>query len=401
MDTSTSQNSVSDQDHGPEQGPRRVGVRLDTHFAAPERDEGAVLKRAVSIARANPVTDVLLRTYGSILAILNRHRQIVVVNHVLLESLGVEDPDKLLGLRPGEALGCVHAWDNEAGCGTGPVCSTCGAALAILSSQTDQKTAQRECYITTRRNRRQVNLEFLARAVPVQWDAEPFTLLMLQDISDRKRKEALERSFFHDALNTATALKGMAELQYRPGSLSQEMLRGASGLISQLVSEMEFHRDLGLMQRGEYYVTYHPVTAAEALSDVRKRFAGHRLLAQREMRIDPPVSSPPVRTSGVLLARVLDNMVLNALEATPPGGQIRLWSSARPGRIDLKVWNAQHIEPKVAGRIFECHYSTTGEHGRGFGTYSMKLLTETYLNGQVSFVTSPRRGTIFRLRLPL
>jgi hypothetical protein len=144
MDNSTDRNVLSQQDRGQGQRAGREPVPLHTHFAPPERDQGPVLKRAASIARANPVTDVLLRTYGSILAILNRHRQIVVVNHVLLESLGVEDPDKLLGLRPGEALGCVHAWDNEAGCGTGPVCSTCGAALAILSSQTENETAERD-----------------------------------------------------------------------------------------------------------------------------------------------------------------------------------------------------------------------------------------------------------------
>jgi hypothetical protein len=53
----------------------------------------------------------------------------------------------------------------------------------------------------------------------------------------------------------------------------------------------------------------------------------------------------------------------------------------------------------VALRIFEGQYTTKPGPGRGLGTYSMKLLAENYLDATVGFVTSPTRGTIFRLRI--
>jgi sensor histidine kinase regulating citrate/malate metabolism len=50
--------------------------------------------------------------------------------------------------------------------------------------------------------------------------------------------------------------------------------------------------------------------------------------------------------------------------------------------------------------IFQRSFSTKG-FGRGLGTYSIRLLTERYLKGSVSFTSSALSGTIFRVRYPL
>ena len=51
---------------------------------------------------------------------------------------------ELLGKRPGEALGCVHASECSTGCGTTEFCSECGAVRAILASLGGRKDCQ-EC----------------------------------------------------------------------------------------------------------------------------------------------------------------------------------------------------------------------------------------------------------------
>ena len=48
--------------------------------------------------------------------------------------------------------------------------------------------------------------------VPFEYDGELFTICALQDISHEKRRLALERTFFHDVLNTAGGLRGYTEL---------------------------------------------------------------------------------------------------------------------------------------------------------------------------------------------
>jgi len=52
----------------------------------------------------------------------------------------------LYGFRPGEILNCIHAGENEAGCGTTEFCRECGATKAILNSQKNGANEQ-ECRI--------------------------------------------------------------------------------------------------------------------------------------------------------------------------------------------------------------------------------------------------------------
>ncbi len=50
--------------------------------------------------------------------------------------------------------------------------------------------------------------------------------------------------------------------------------------------------------------------------------------------------------------------------------------------------------------MFQRSFTTKGE-GRGLGTYSMKLLSERYLNGRVEFTSSPEHGTTFTAVYPV
>jgi signal transduction histidine kinase len=50
-------------------------------------------------------------------------------------------------------------------------------------------------------------------------------------------------------------------------------------------------------------------------------------------------------------------------------------------------------------QVFQRFFSTKGA-GRGLGTYSIRLLTERYLKGNVSFTSSPEEGTTFRVCYP-
>jgi sensor histidine kinase regulating citrate/malate metabolism len=54
----------------------------------------------------------------------------------------------------------------------------------------------------------------------------------------------------------------------------------------------------------------------------------------------------------------------------------------------------------VKSRIFQRSFSTKGQ-GRGIGIYSMRLITEQYLHGSVSFTSEKGAGTEFVVRLPV
>ena len=117
---------------------------METYFAEAERASEKELVAEIVTVNNSPVMTGLLHLISGLLLILNVHRQIVSLNSSLLKMLGIEDTSEALGLRPGEALQCIHAHEEPAGCGTTKYCSTCGAAIAIVASLSQDKPAERD-----------------------------------------------------------------------------------------------------------------------------------------------------------------------------------------------------------------------------------------------------------------
>lgn len=60
-----------------------------------------------------------------------------------------------------------------------------------------------------------------------------------------------------------------------------------------------------------------------------------------------------------------------------------------------------HVMPStVQNQVFQRSFSTKGA-GRGLGTFSIRLLTENYLGGEVGFTSTAGSGTVFRAAYPL
>ena len=106
------------------------------------------------------------------------------------------------------------------------------------------------------------------------------------------------------------------------------------------------------------------------------------------------------QTDPVLLSRVLVNMVKNALEAPNTMPVVTLGCTAKNNHIDFYVHNNAYIAEDAAKYIFQPMCSTKGNN-RGFGTYSIRLIGENYLNGKVWFESLPETGTTFMIQLPI
>ena len=136
------------------------------------------------------------------------------------------------------------------------------------------------------------------------------------------------------------------------------------------------------------------------IAETERYFSRHGAAEERKLTITAVESSVSLTTNRSLLFRVLVNMVTNALEATGRGGEVKVGVEVEVGTVAFRVWNRAAIPSDLARRIFQPHFSTKRGEGRGFGTYSMKLLGETLLGGTVTFTTSEAKGTEFRLILP-
>jgi signal transduction histidine kinase len=111
--------------------------------------------------------------------------------------------------------------------------------------------------------------------------------------------------------------------------------------------------------------------------------------------------SPDVsfRSDRAIVSRVLGNLLKNAVEASQAGEMVSLGCAPADGGVEFQVHNRGVIPPDVAAQLFQRSFSTKGS-GRGLGTYSVKLLTERYLQGHASVVSTEQGGTTFRVWYP-
>ena len=65
----------------------------------------------------------------------------------------------------------------------------------------------------------------------------------------------------------------------------------------------------------------------------------------------------------------------------------------------FSVHNQNAMPRNVQVQLFQRSFSTKEGNGRGLGTYSVKLLTEQYLHGEVAFTSSEDNGTTFTITL--
>ncbi|MFW5860511.1 MAG: sensor histidine kinase [Planctomycetota bacterium] len=371
-------------------------------FAPHPRAGSDTIRDVVARITGSPVVDGVLQVVNGVVAVLNESRQILAVNHHMLEMLGIEQVEALVGLRPGEAIGCVHAGDGPDGCGTTAYCRTCGAAMAMAVSLADDCPVELRCVATVWRGGRQRDLVLGVRAVPVRIAQTRLIVLCLIDTTVDVRRSELERMFLHDINNLLQGMVGTAdliELQAADDGETLRLTRQLGDLARRMASEIHQQRVLLTTEYGDHRPAMQALAVERIVADLQKTVEHHSAARQRELAVDEPAAGLTVSGDPGLVHRVLLNMAVNACEETPPGGRVRIWVEATDDEVIIAVHNPGEIDPDIALRVFERHFSTKEEVGRGLGTYAMKLFGEQLLGGRVWFGTGPA-GTTFRFALP-
>jgi len=376
---------------------------LMTRFAPAEVASSAVLAEQRRAVLLEELADPLIQAMPGYVMLVNEQRQIVAFNRNVLRLAGADDGAAVVGRRLGEAINCTHAGDFLGGCGTGEHCSVCGAVLALLDSQKSGGQVVRECLVTVQGND-ELALDMQATATPILIHGQKLTVLVLQDISNEKRREVLERLFFHDIINTAGGIHGLASLLAEREDMSEhlhaEYVNWLVALSGNLLDEIQGQRNLLEAEQGEFVPEYSPVGIRTLLVEITQLFNHHDKTPGRLVVLkDGPDFI--ATTDASIMRRIIGNMTLNALEATPAGGVVTLSADSDGSRATIEVHNSGVIPPGVQLQMFKRSFSTKSLSGRGIGTYSMKLFGERYLKGKVSFRSNQDEGTIFSFSLPL
>ena len=371
---------------------------MNSYYATTYLGSGEELEAGIAIIINNPVVRSLLHSISGLLAILDENRRVLALNDSFMEELGVEYPSEIIGLKLGEVMYCKHAHEEPGGCGTTKYCSTCGAAIAIVTTLVEDKAVDRICALSAYRNGAPVEISLLVRANPIRVDGKKFIMLFLQDITLEQQRASLERTFFHDINNMLTGLLGASQLlamQNKESRLAEIVYESAL----HLTNEVAIQKCLFQSEHCDYQLTRKETTTESLLNDLRNVYLEHSATFNKNLSISGTFPSLTIRTDRSLALRVMCNMLTNALEATDDNGTVKAWLEENVDALVFCVWNNKSMPDGVRHRIFQRNFSTKNGDGRGIGTYSMKLLGEKLLGGKVSFTSSDEEGTVFRFAL--
>ena len=369
-------------------------------FAPAARTDPAQLAVEVAHFQGQQLLQEFFAAVPEMFVVLNEQREIVFANRALLDALHCQTIDDVAGQRLGEALSCSHAFDESDShigvCGTTEFCRECGAVQAMLHALGGKPDVQ-ECRITLADGGA---LDLRVTARPLEQDGHHYVLFAVVDISHEKRRRALERIFFHDILNTAGGLLGVAEL-LRTGSTAEvaDFKDTVALLANSLVDEIRAQQILLSAERGELKLQLERIQSLTLLVDIRNTYMNHEVCIGRLVEVDPSSDLVVFVSDARLVRRVLGSMVKNALQGCRPGETATLSCYSTAAGVEFAVHNPGFMPRKVQLQVFQRSFTSRGD-GRGLGTYSMKLLTEQYLQGTVTFESTPEYGTIFRVHYP-
>lgn len=369
---------------------------LQTQYAPAGRADSRTILKAHRKVMDSPLIARLFDAVDTLVFVVNAFRQVVLVNQRVREMLGVADASPLLGLRPGETVGCENAYRCEGGCGTSAYCMSCGGVNSMLSA-IEGRTAAGECRIVTVEGDA---YEMRVRATPLVIDGETFVILSAMDVSHQKRREALERIFFHDVMNTVSGLRMLGEqLRKRSDSEGDEVCEGICRGMDLLMAEMAGHRALAAAESGDLALQIRKLRSEEVIDEVLRVATGFRAATGCKLHKGPESEDVALSSDRAVVSRILGNLVKNAVEASGRGDTVTVTSVADEGGVRFDVHNPGLMEPDVQRQVFVRSFSTKGDR-RGLGTYSVRLLTERYLKGRVGFRSGREVGTIFSVWLP-
>ncbi len=370
-----------------------------TYFAPPERADANDLARMNMVLASDEGLCAIINAMPEFVMIVGPTRQVLLANRAMAEFALSQGCDDYIGMRPGEVLDCRHALEAVHGCGTGEACRSCGAVETILAALAGNN-ASHECRVMRDTPRGFEALDLKVWGTAFRWQGMELAIVVAVDISNEKRRKVLERLFFHDILNTASAIDGLARVLLEELMPIDEVKENLLMMAKKLVGEIRSQRELLAAENDEFSVRPKPINSHLLLESVKSCYDNALLGRERNIIIARDSTSTIFYSDEPIMSRVLGNLLKNALEATPEDGTVTIGCSTARNNIAFWCNNQEVIPRETQLQIFHRSFSTKGE-GRGIGLYSVKLMTERYLKGKVNYNSDDASGTTFTVTYPL
>jgi signal transduction histidine kinase len=144
-----------------------------------------------------------------------------------------------------------------------------------------------------------------------------------------------------------------------------------------------------------------PIDLVPVLRDMQKMLSSalgrrHRL----DVRL-PEIGGVTINGSVPRIQQALLNLAVNARDAMPRGGSIRITLSVKGDEAVLSVQDGgMGMSEAVRSQLFKPFFTTKGRQGTGLGLLVVQSVAEEH-HGQISIESEPERGSTFHLHLPL
>jgi two-component system, NtrC family, sensor histidine kinase HydH len=207
----------------------------------------------------------------------------------------------------------------------------------------------------------------------------------------------------HDLKNPLAALKGAAQL------LCADLAQATAGVDRVAFAHLMLEQIDRLNRLVDVYARLAQVEPEREPLDLNE--LARTVLALQSFAIDPITVQTELddglpRCSGdrEMLARVLENLVRNAIEAMPEGGTVTvrtMHSGTGPARsVAFSVQDTgSGMDARTRERAFD-DFFTTKPHGSGLGLAFARRVVEAH-QGEMSLESEQGRGTVVRVRLPV
>jgi PAS domain S-box-containing protein len=152
-------------------------------------------------------------------------------------------------------------------------------------------------------------------------------------------------------------------------------------------------------------LTFAPLAIKSLISDIHTQV--HHLLAEKNltMSLDLSDSLPPIMGNETELNRAFANLIVNAINYTPPGGSIDVHTYQEDARVYVAIHDTgMGIARDELPRIFDRFYRVDGarntdQGGTGLGLAIVKRIVELH-SGQIQVDSEPGSGSTFCINLP-
>ena len=415
----------------------------------PGRGEGCIVERATAERRpvtteytpealgrtllvtAEPIVEASGRV-GTVCTVrdLSELRQIEAVarqqqsllEHVLesaRENIAATDPDgRLLWINSAGAAMCGYAKE-----------SLIGRHFSDLIEESERGAAEERFRRTLAGEPQTVELRLLRADGEIRYtvtDSTPLVtdgrttgvLTITRDVTEQRleRERAaqadklrglgqLASGVAHDFNNALAAILGRAQLLRRSAEGDERLTRGLDIILTAAEDAAATVRRIRSFARqlpGEGLAEV-PVVGLlrDAVEITRTRWENDA--RARGLRYEVTVEGDEslyTRGNASELREVFVNLVVNAIDAMPAGGRLRINCRRRGERLRL-LFNdtGAGMADEVRARIFEPFFTTKGVHGTGLGLFVSYGIVERH-GGHISAASQPGRGTTFTIDLP-